>query len=76
MKYSPEQIANKWKSIKKVREELMLSTDYTQMPDTPITDESKAEFATYRQILRDLPNVNSDPFNVRFPFLPKYIKKS
>ena len=35
---------------------MMLSdTDWTQMPDVPITTEKKAEWGLYRQALRDLP---------------------
>ena len=29
--------------------------DWTQLPDAPLTDEKKAEWATYRQALRDVP---------------------
>jgi len=31
-------------------------TDWTQLPDSPLSDELKAEYAAYRQTLRDLPN--------------------
>lgn len=37
--------------------------DWTQMPDSQLTDSEKAEWATYRQALRDVPannaNINS-----------------
>ena len=31
-------------------------SDWTQMPDVPLTTEKKAEWALYRQALRDLPS--------------------
>ena len=37
------------------RNRLLLVSDYTQGSDSPLTDSKKAEWATYRQELRDLP---------------------
>lgn len=37
------------------RSALLASSDWTQMPDAPLSDSKKAEWATYRQALRDLP---------------------
>jgi len=34
---------------------LLSSSDWTQVPDSPLTTEQKAAWATYRQALRDLP---------------------
>ena len=40
--------------------------DWTQMPDGPLSDAQKADWATYRQALRDLPaNIPSDTHSVR-----------
>lgn len=41
--------------VREYRDYMLFVTDWTQMPDTPITDEKKAEFAAYRQELRDVP---------------------
>lgn len=38
------------------RNELLQATDWTQVADGPLTDAKKAEWATYRQALRDLTN--------------------
>lgn len=35
-------------------------SDWTQFPDSPLSDAKKAEWATYRQALRDVPANNSD----------------
>ena len=37
------------------RDELLYRSDWTQMPDSPLTDAKKTEWATYRQQLRDFP---------------------
>jgi len=37
------------------RDDLLKETDWTQMPDSPLTADKKAEWATYRQGLRNLP---------------------
>ena len=36
------------------RNQLLSDSDWTQMPDSPLTDEAKTSWATYRTALRDL----------------------
>lgn len=43
------------RGIREIRESLLLTSDWTQMPDSPLSNEKKAEWAVYRQALRDLP---------------------
>ena len=48
-------------------------TDWTQTTDCPLSDSKKAEWATYRQALRDLPSSYTDDDNysdVVFPTEP------
>ena len=58
------------------RNALMSNSDWTQGADSPLSDEKKAEWATYRQALRDLPSTASPvldgPFisNVDWPTEP------
>ncbi len=40
---------------KRKRNALLAESDWTQFADSPLTDTKKAEWATYRQALRDLP---------------------
>lgn len=58
--------------IRNQRNILLAETDYTQLPDAPITEESKLEFQTYRQALR---NVTSQPdlYNIVWPERPVYV---
>jgi len=43
--------------LRRERDEKLAASDWTQAPDhsSPLTDAKKAEWATYRQSLRDLP---------------------
>ena len=43
------------------RTTLLKDSDWTLMPDSPLSDEKKKEWETYRQALRDLPANNPDP---------------
>jgi len=41
-------------NTKNIRNNLLKNSDYTQFNDSPLSDEEKAAWATYRQELRDL----------------------
>ena len=41
--------------VRELRTVMLLATDWTQLPNSPLTDEKKTEWATYRQKLRDVP---------------------
>ena len=43
------------------RKEALQETDWTQLPDSPLTDSKKTEWRTYRQALRDLPTHSNWP---------------
>jgi hypothetical protein len=51
------------------RNRRLAESDWTQMPDSPLDDATKAAWATYRQELRDLPSQEGFP-NVAFPTPP------
>lgn len=42
--------------LRDMRDDLLQDCDWTQMPDSPLSDTKKTEWATYRQALRDLPS--------------------
>jgi len=60
-----------WESIRTIRTRLLSETDWTQVPDSPLTPEAKSLWANYRQRLRDLTDVYSDPALVIFPPKPE-----
>ena len=45
--------------MRRVRKDLLQECDITQLADAPLTDAEKAEWATYRQALRDMPITNA-----------------
>ena len=53
------------------RNQLLAACDYTQLPDN--NDSKKAEWATYRQALRDLPEQAGFP-DVEFPKDPYWVE--
>lgn len=53
-----------WTDIRNRRASLLGATDWTQLADAPLTDTKKAEWATYRQALRDVPANNPDVTSV------------
>lgn len=47
--------------IRRNRDFLLTKSDWTQLPDSPLSAEEKAKWAAYRQELRDLTNKYPDP---------------
>lgn len=45
--------------LRENRDLLLSSCDWTQAPDSPLSNSKKTEWATYRQALRDLPSTNT-----------------
>jgi hypothetical protein len=59
--------------IRGLRDFLLTKSDWTQLPDTPLSAEKKAEWAEYRQALRDMPETFADathPTEVTVPTEP------
>lgn len=46
------------------RNALLSETDWTILPDSPLSADKQAEWKTYRQKLRDLPANTSEPYRV------------
>jgi hypothetical protein len=53
------------------RDSLLLSSDWSQTNDAPISAELKAKWATYRQQLREVPDQLSFPYEINWPVKPK-----
>lgn len=59
--------------LRATRNTLLTACDWTQIPDCTIPN--KAEWATYRQALRDFPATVSDArVNVEFPHSPDWVE--
>lgn len=59
-----------WLGFKNKRNGYLSDSDWTQAIDSPLTDDKKQEWATYRQALRDLPENTTDPRNPLWPTKP------
>ena len=49
-----------WADVINKRNNRLTGSDWTQMTDSPLSDTKKAEWATYRQALRDIPQRVAD----------------
>ena len=56
---------------RQVRNDLLAMSDWTQLPDVALTAAKVAEWATYRQALRDLDVDGIDPADVDWPTPPE-----
>jgi hypothetical protein len=50
------------------RNQLLIETDWTQLPDVP--ENIKSEWVAYRQALRDVPQQPDFPYNIIWPDKP------
>lgn len=61
---------NEWDGVRMRRNQYLLQSDWTQLPDSPLTTEKKTEWTVYRQSLRDV-TTQPDPFNIVWPVKPQ-----
>ena len=66
-----DDLAISWERLRTKRNALLVSSDWTQFIDSPLTDEVKAEWSVYREELRDLPDTTDDPDNPTWPEMPE-----
>jgi len=74
--FSTEQMAqasaNAMNSIRTIRNNKLLKSDFSQLPDVPFTEIERAAWVVYRQELRDYMSLVTDPFNPpQFPVAPE-----
>ena len=65
--WETEKPAREMDKLRAKRNALLDSNDWTQVTDSPLDDEAKDDWATYRQELRDLPATTDDPANPTWP---------
>jgi hypothetical protein len=64
-----EETNQKWENIRNERNRLLIESDWTQLPDSPLSSEKKTEWSVYRQELRDVTS-QLDPNNIIWPTKP------
>lgn len=57
--------------VKTNRNRLLYQSDWTQLPNSPLTTQKQQEWADYRQQLRDITSQSGYPFNVVWPTQPE-----
>lgn len=60
-----------WAYNRLKRNELLKECDWTASSDNSLSDAKKAEWATYRQALRDVPQTQTDPRDITWPTKPE-----
>jgi len=70
--FNPNEPTNSdlFKILRETRDLLLNQSDWTRMDDNQLSSDKKAEWATYRQALRDLPSNTADPANPTYPTKP------
>jgi len=63
----PRTPETEWPIVRTERNRLLQASDWTQLPDVPLT--TKEAWAAYRQALRDV-TLQPDPFNIVWPTPP------
>ena len=63
-------LTRSWAKLRTERNALLVSSDWTQASDSPLTDEVKATWVTYREELRDFPE-SADPADPTWPTPPE-----
>lgn len=59
-----------WATIRARRNAKLASSDWTQVADVPLSVQKKGEWATYRQVLRDIPTIFANTADVVWPTEP------
>tara|TARA_B100000963_G_scaffold361612_1_gene398133 strand:+ start:5729 stop:5968 length:240 start_codon:yes stop_codon:yes gene_type:complete len=57
-------------ALRQLRQRYLQDTDWTQMPDSPLSEEKKTEWQTYRQALRDITITATSCSDVVWPDTP------
>lgn len=53
--------------IREQRNKLLSESDWTQIPDNPLSQSERESWATYRKQLRDIPEQTGFPTNITWP---------
>ncbi len=68
---STQKDADNLELIRSKRNSLLSESDWTQVPDNPLTDAQRQDWAAYRQDLRDITKTYTDPLTIVWPDKPE-----
>lgn len=58
-----------WAAVRRERDTRLAASDWTTLPDVPLTNEQRAAWYLFRQALRDVTQ-QPDPLNIEWPAQP------
>ena len=58
-----------WSQVRMQRNKLLSDSDWTQLSDSPLTQDERLKWVVYRQEIRDVTKQH-DPFNIVWPVKP------
>ena len=58
-----------WNAVREERNRLLAACDWTQLPDAPVANQTA--WTTYRNLLRMIPDTQTDPTNITWPEAPQ-----
>lgn len=61
---------NMWKIVREERNKKLSECDWTQLADSPLTNQKQTEWQIYRQSLRDI-TTQLNPFSIEWPTPPE-----
>lgn len=56
--------------LRRDRNEMLMRSDWTQLPNSGLSEAKRAEWETYRQALRDLPETMTEELEYTLPEVP------
>jgi len=65
-----EETAWQWYVVRTDRDQSLYGCDWTQIAGAPLDASDVAAWATYRQALRDVPDDQTDPYDISWPTPP------
>ena len=69
--HNTQELEEQWNIIRTQRNQLLKDCDWTQISDYNLELENKKDWVIYRQELRDLPEVQLNPFDILWPTRPE-----
>lgn len=68
--WTADELAQLARNARYDRDEKLSESDWTQIPDSPLDDSTKASWATYRTALRDVTEQTGFPTDITWPTAP------
>lgn len=70
VRVSSDDAIEQWDFTRRRRNALLTASDWTQIPDAPLSEEQRAAWASYRQALRDITETSNSPDEISWPAPP------